>query len=320
MGHQVFFSDRHYGLFLEKLEEFSALFSVKVRCYCLMPNHVHLYLQTTEANMSRFMQSFLTSFCVSMNRMRGKSGHIFQGRFKSHLVQDELYRSKLSLYIHLNPVRIRSLTAIPADRKLELLENFRWSSYQAYVGLAEASVRIDLEPVLSSWGLDAKRRRLAYRNYVEAGLRKGAEELWGDVKEQHVLGNDAFLAKVRRSLLSAALKPEDAKEQRSLSRLKRGFPFEEVLNAVSKVLGIEGEDLLRKSSRQAAGRRLLMYCLCNYCRSSTGLAEIASRTLVSRSGLLIARDRFEKSLESNEQFKRNLNEVEKLLSKSQLIV
>ncbi|MFZ2656349.1 MAG: transposase [Victivallales bacterium] len=315
MGHQVFFSDRHYGLFLEKLEEFSALFSVKVRCYCLMPNHVHLYLQTTEANMSRFMQSFLTSFCVSMNRMRGKSGHIFQGRFKSHLVQDELYRSKLSRYIHLNPVRIRTLNTLPASRKLEILENFKWSSYPVYAGLREASDRLDLEPVLSTWGMDAGSRRSAYRNYVEAGLRKGVEELWSEVKEQHVLGDDVFLAKVRRSLLPAVLKPEDAKEQRALSRLKRSFDFEDVLNAVSKVLEVKEEELLTRRSKHADGRKLLMYCLCKYSRASASLAELASGTSVSRSGLLIARDRFEKSLESNELFKRNLNGVVDFLCK-----
>ncbi|OGV60543.1 MAG: hypothetical protein A2X45_03705 [Lentisphaerae bacterium GWF2_50_93] len=316
MGHQVFFSDSHYGLFLEKLEEFSALFRIKVRCYCLMPNHVHLYLQTSEANMSRFMQSFLTSFCVIMNRMRGKSGHIFQGRFKSHLVQDELYRSKLSRYIHLNPVRIKSLSALPADRRLEILENFKWSSYPAYAGLREAADQLDLEPVLSTWGTDADSRMLAYRDYVEAGLRKGVEELWSDVKEQHVLGDDAFLAKVRKSLLPAVLKPEDSKEQRALSRLKRGFAFGEVLNAVSKVLEVKGDDLLRKRSKHADGRKLMMYCLCNYCRSSASIAELASKTSVSRSGLLIARDRFEKSLESNKLFKRTLNDVEDFLCKS----
>ncbi len=313
MGYQVFFSDRHYNLFLEKLQEFSDLFHIKIRCYCLMPNHVHLYLQTPEANMSRFMQSFLTSFCVSMNRMRGKSGHIFQGRFKSHLVQDELYRSKLSRYIHLNPVRIKSLAGVSAGKKLELLENFKWSSYQAYAGLAVPPDWLDIEPVLSTWGADMDSRKTSYREYVEAGLRKGVEELWAEVKEQHVLGNEAFLAKVRRSLLSAPLKPEDTKEQRSLNRLKRSFPVDEVVATVSKVLKVDGTLLLSRRSRQADGRRLLMYCLCNYCRSSASLAEIASRTSVTRSGLLIAKDRFVKSLETGSDLKTTLEKVEELL-------
>lgn len=57
-------------------------------------------------NLSRFMQTFLTSFCVISNKKRRTSGHIFQGRFKAHLVESQLYKSRLSQYIHLNPVRV----------------------------------------------------------------------------------------------------------------------------------------------------------------------------------------------------------------------
>ena len=313
MRQRVFFSDRHYELFLEKLGEFSNLFNVSVRCYCLMPNHVHLYLQTRQGNLSRFMQSLLTSFCVSMNRMRGKSGHIFQGRFKSHLVQDELYRSKLSRYIHLNPIRIRNVSDLPTRRKLEILNGFKWSSYPAYAEIVKVPEWLDIEPVLSTWGPDADRRRRSYKKYVKEGLCKGVEELWGEVKEQHVLGDENFLENVRRMLLSVPLKSDGGKEQKSLSHLKKGFRIEEVLRAVSGVLGVKDEEILRKRSKYADGRKMLMYCLCIYCRSSASIAELASIVSVSRSGILIAKDRFEKMLENNKIMNRQLNRVEELL-------
>ena len=62
----VFDNDEHYALFLEKLGQFAALYNVVVFCYCCMPNHFHIYLKTTEPNLSKFMQGFLTSFTITV--------------------------------------------------------------------------------------------------------------------------------------------------------------------------------------------------------------------------------------------------------------
>ncbi len=72
------------------------------------------------------MQSFLTSFTVSINRLRRTSGHVFQGRFKSQLVEDELYRSKLSRYIHLNPMRISGIKNVELSEKKKYLHDYEW--------------------------------------------------------------------------------------------------------------------------------------------------------------------------------------------------
>lgn len=85
---------------MEKMVKFSELFDVGIRAYCVMPSHFHLYLRTEHANLGRFMQSFLTSYCAVVNRFRNRSGRIFRGRFKSHLVQDELYSSRVSSKSH----------------------------------------------------------------------------------------------------------------------------------------------------------------------------------------------------------------------------
>ncbi len=131
----VFHNPVHYSMFIEKLGVFSQEYGVKVNCFCCMPNHFHLYLQTRETNLSRFMQSFLTSFTVSINRLRRTSGHVFQGRFKSQLVEDELYRSKLSRYIHLNPVRVSGIKNVELSEKKKYLHDYKWSSFRYYIGI-----------------------------------------------------------------------------------------------------------------------------------------------------------------------------------------
>ena len=72
---------------------------------------------------------------MSMNRKLMTSGHLFQGRFKSHLVEDELYRSKLCRYIHLNPISIKECSESPFAARKKRLNEFKWSSFQAYIGI-----------------------------------------------------------------------------------------------------------------------------------------------------------------------------------------
>ena len=97
----VFREDRDRELILRRLVDFSERFLVRVRSYCVMVNHLHVYARTEEANLSKFMQSFLTSFTVSYNRRHHTSGHVFQGRYKAFLVQDDSsYRDEVTRYIY----------------------------------------------------------------------------------------------------------------------------------------------------------------------------------------------------------------------------
>ena len=95
---------------------------VEVSCYCLMSNHFHLLLRTLEPNLGKFMQAFLTSFTVTLNRRNDKTGHIFHGRYKGHLVENHKYLSVLSRYIHMNPVRIKKLREMEEILKYNLME------------------------------------------------------------------------------------------------------------------------------------------------------------------------------------------------------
>jgi REP element-mobilizing transposase RayT len=80
-------------------------FNLDIFAFVLMGNHYHILLRTNEANLSRTMQWIQTAYSVYYNRNHKRSGHLFQGRYKSVLVEDESYWHILSLYIHLNPIR-----------------------------------------------------------------------------------------------------------------------------------------------------------------------------------------------------------------------
>ncbi len=313
---KVFYSASHYELFLDKLGESCVKFNVTVRCYCLMPNHFHLYLKTADANLGRFMQTFLTSFCYSLNRLRGKSGHIFQGRFKSHVADDEAYGMSVSRYIHLNPVRIKSLEDFDVDGKIRCLDNFIHSSYRFYVESGKVPEWLDIYHILSKFeGRTLTERMTGYRNYVEDGISNAIESPFNHVASQAILGDEHFVESVKRHY-AMNLNLTDTREQKELSRLRSSFNFDEILKIVSKLTEVGRRDILRRRSVHSVERKMLMYCAEKYCRSTTPLSGIAARMSVSQSGIARSNGRFEKELADNKKLRNVLREIEKCLVNS----
>lgn len=305
----VFHRKREYKLFLEKLERFAGLFRVRVFCYCCMGNHFHLYVRTEEANLSRFMQSLLTSFTVSLNRARGSSGHVFQGRFKAHLVEEEAYHTELSRYIHLNPVRVRGYRYRSLKDRRAHLRGFPWSSYASYIGLRSTPEWLTMEPVLAEWSGSTAERMRRYRRYVEEGLLRELDSPYAGSAEQSIVGSDSFVDRIKRGYLLG--RKGDRREEPSLVHLQESFGLEEIAEAVAEMYEIKSAELMRRRSAHREARRLVMYCASKYCRHESSLSELAERLGVSVSGLTRARDRFAAAFSANRKLRRLVRNVEK---------
>ncbi|MBW2651064.1 MAG: transposase [Deltaproteobacteria bacterium] len=123
-GENIFNSDRDREKFLEYLEKAVERFSIVIHTYCLMSNHYHLLIETPQPNLSAAIQWLNVSYAAYYNKKRQRSGHLFQGRFKSILVNADEYLTHLSRYIHLNPVRANMLAIFGKDKK-EAVNNYR---------------------------------------------------------------------------------------------------------------------------------------------------------------------------------------------------
>lgn len=106
-GSSVFIDDddRHRFLFL--LAESLEIYEVTLYVYVLMHNHFHLILQTQRPNLGEFMRRFNICYTGWFNYHHGTYGHLYQGRYKSLLVDADSYLLALSRYVHLNPLRLR---------------------------------------------------------------------------------------------------------------------------------------------------------------------------------------------------------------------
>ena len=100
----IFLEDDDRNCFLDVLGEMSERFAVDIFAYVLMDNHYHLLLRTREPNLSKSMQWMGTTYTRRFNLNHFRSGHLFQGRYKSIIVENDAYLVRLSCYIHRNPL------------------------------------------------------------------------------------------------------------------------------------------------------------------------------------------------------------------------
>lgn len=113
---------------------------VDLCAYCLMPNHFHLLVrELTEGGIARFIQKVVTGFTMYFNKLHERTGALFQGKYKTRHVADDLYLKQLLSYIHLNPVKLIEPkwqeTGIANRSQAEkFLENYSYSSFLDYTG------------------------------------------------------------------------------------------------------------------------------------------------------------------------------------------
>ena len=267
--------ERGRELLLERLVEYAEIFRVRVRAFCLMVNHFHGYVQTEEGNLGRFMQSFLTSFTVSYNRRHRTSGHVFQGRYKAFLVEeDRAYAPQVSRYIHLNPVRIPSLDGASVEVLQREIRVCPWSSYGAVIGLRRCPKWLRRDDILRHWGGTLKEQQTAYARYVEQGLTEDMWDPWEAAAAQSIIGSDSFVDGIRRGLTDLAENVNVRSESQQRRKLQAWCSLGEVKAAVAGEYGCDEGELLRRHSRNNEARQVLLYMAATHCRGRCTLSDL----------------------------------------------
>jgi putative transposase len=119
----IFVEDRDYSRYIETLGEYKKEIAFELYAYCLMGNHLHLLIKEGNEKIGNTMRRIGVSYAYWYNRQYDRSGHLFQGRFKSEPVEDDTYFLTVLRYIHQNPVKA-GLVSNTAD--------YKWSSYDEY--------------------------------------------------------------------------------------------------------------------------------------------------------------------------------------------
>jgi putative transposase len=186
----VFFSPEDRARLYELLSEGVGRFGYRVHAFCLMTNHMHLALQAGEAPLSAGMQNLAFRYTKHVNDRRKRVGHLFHGRFKAYLVDQDRYGLALARYLHLNPVRAR-MVRDPAA--------YPYSSHRAYLGL-EKLPWLTTDWVLGQFGNRLGEARVRYARFIDAGRTEGHRKMfYGGEADSRVVGEEDFVRGVLKA-------------------------------------------------------------------------------------------------------------------------
>ena len=192
----IFLDAQDRALLLSILAQALRTCDARAFAYCLMGNHYHFVLQTRQANLSELMRRINSVYSLTFNQRHGRSGHVFEGRYKALHVDRDAYLLEVCRYVDLNPVRA-GLVESPV--------RWAWSSYRANCGavpspwwLATRDVHAFLQqrpPAESTPAAEGGRR---YAAWVAAG--RGVR-LWANsLRLGQYLGDDGFVEHVKRAV------------------------------------------------------------------------------------------------------------------------
>jgi putative transposase len=184
----IFASTQDYERYLRTLRDLKKELGIAVYAFCLMTNHVHLLLAPSEAGaLGRLMKRLAGRQTRHHNRLEGRSGTLWESRYKSSVVQRDNYLLACSRYIELNPVRARIVN---------LPEDYPWSSCRYRLG-PDRPNWLDPDPGYIGLGATDAERRRRYREFLRAGIPSGERDLIREaVQRGQLTGSDRFTHEV----------------------------------------------------------------------------------------------------------------------------
>ena len=169
----IFRDDEDRNCFLSILSESIDTYSITLHSFVLMKNHFHLLAETSLGNLGEFMRHFNISYTSFFNRRHNRVGHLYQGRYKSYLVEKDAYLSTVSRYIHLNPIKVSALKGIEPVKQLQYLWGYKWSSLPGYITSRNQLDFLNYTTVLAEYGGNNQAGRDSYKKQLAEDLKAG---------------------------------------------------------------------------------------------------------------------------------------------------
>jgi len=298
---EVFQDEQDYRIYLRRLEKYREQYKFILYAFVLMPNHVHLLIETGHTNLSKIMQGIQQSYTSYYHKKYKSVGHLFQGRYKAILCQRDAYLLELVRYIHLNPVR---------SGLVESLEDYAWSSHHSFFGHLKQPY-VDKILILAMFSEDKHSALKRYLQFIQDGMDEGHQERFYEVVDQRYLGSSEFIENIKQTVK----RDEDPhkKEREKELRFKKAKELPEILKAVAEVTLVTPESLLSESRERSVSnaRSLLALIGTRYAGiSNKSIAEYLGRDPSSVTNML---HRIEEKIKSEKVISQNLDQIIKLL-------
>ncbi|MEE8423883.1 MAG: transposase [Thermodesulfobacteriota bacterium] len=239
---RIFLVESDYKKFLNYLSEGKDRYQYYIYAYALMSNHYHILLKTTQANLSKIMHSLNTAYTVYYNLKHKKIGHLFQGRYKSIVVDEQNYFLELTRYIHLNPVKARIV---------EKPEDYQWSSYKCYLN-KKGDVCIDKHEIKKYMTMGPK----AYENFIISSIGE-KETVFNDLYAGFLLGSVGFV----KGKLAELKEQVENKDISYKGKLNNNIKIDDVVGIIARKYKIEKEDIYNSFKKPSKEKKIVLYLL-----------------------------------------------------------
>jgi REP element-mobilizing transposase RayT len=290
----IFTSQRDREKFLEYLESATSRYEAVIHVYCLMDNHYHLLLETPAGNLPRIMRHINGAYTTYYNVKRKRFGHLFQGRYKSVLVDADEYAKELSRYIHLNPVRAKMV---------EKPEDYKWSSYGSYIGKESPPEWLRREFILGYFGENESSARKGYKEFVDLFTGMKYESPLLEAISSTILGAADFVEFIKETYIKSMDIESDIPALKELS----------VRITVADIIG-ETDKEFGKDSRLA--RSIAIYLSQKH--TWTILKDIGADFGIGESGVSQTSRRVREKIEKDKKLRKRVGKVEGKLNLSRM--
>lgn len=176
----IFLDDEDRQEYLKRVRVYEEKYKMQIYAYCLMTNHVHLLIYDNDQDISKFMQGLSLSYVKYFNKKYGRTGHLFQDRFTSVMMKNDMQLMYVSKYIHLNPVRANMVSRA---------REYKWSSYSMYEGGKDKNDIVDCAFLLRYFSNNTNEARFLYKKYVNNNINDEMEEEIATTEEEGILIN-----------------------------------------------------------------------------------------------------------------------------------
>jgi putative transposase len=299
---RIFLDNQDRRRFLDRLSQL--LDDTQTLCYAwsLIPNHFHLLLLPTRFKLAVLMRRLLTGYAVTFNLIHHRTGHLFQNRYKSIVVDKDSYLLELVRYIHLNPMRAGLVET------LEELDRYPWSGHSALMGNRKFEGQAVGE-VLRYLDQDLARAQQSYRRFVAEGIEMGhREDLVGARRrgrrgKNGVEGNQPADPRILgdKRFSDGILSNRPLREKARVL-----FPLSDLIQKVSSVLGIESELVRRGSKSRSLAEARGMICYVAIRELGYSGIELGRELNLGSAGVSRALKRAESVFRENSEIKQSI--------------
>lgn len=256
-GCPIFLDETDRSFFLGRLSLLLNELDATLLAWSLLTNHFHLLVRMADTPLHSLMERLLTAHAVRFNRFSGRSGHLFQNRYKSIVCREMGQLLENVRYLHLNPIRAGLVSG------LEELDVYPWSGHAVLMG----NVRMpgqDVEEVLGIFGGNLPRARKNYREFVAQGIPFGGRPELVEESNIRSSGSGNGLPASSRGLGSEGfLQSRQEREEKQSSKfeiLPRSLSLVTLQDRVAAMMGVNPEDLLVRARGNRRSRARAIFC------------------------------------------------------------